>query len=110
MKDKKKKSKSNLPRSSELEIPSRYPLFTNRFREDCRWWCRTDKQTADKVFDLVTAVMKDPFQGIGKPELLKHLDPDTWSRRITREHRLIYRVRKERIDFLQARYHYEESS
>ena len=50
--------------------------------------------------------MKDPFSGIGKPEPLKFLDPDTWSRRIDLEHRLVYRVRAERIDFLKARYHY----
>ena len=43
--------------------------------------------------------MKDPFSGIGKPEPLKFLDPDTWSRRIDLEHRLVYRVRAERIDF-----------
>ncbi|MBC6417623.1 MAG: type II toxin-antitoxin system YoeB family toxin [Prochloron sp. SP5CPC1] len=65
MKDKRKKTKPNLSRLPKLEIPSRYPLFTNRFREDCRWWHRTDKQKADKVFDLVTAVMKDPFHGVG---------------------------------------------
>ncbi len=50
--------------------------------------------------------MKHPFEGIGKPEKLKYIDSDTWSRRIDWEHRLIYRVRQDRVDFLQARYHY----
>ncbi len=52
--------------------------------------------------------MKEPFSGIGKPEPIKYLDPDTWSRRIDLEHRLVYRVSHERIDFLMARYHYKE--
>lgn len=47
-----------------------------------------------------------PFEGLGKPEPLKYSDPDTWSRRIDLEHRLTYRVMDERVDFLQARYHY----
>ncbi len=52
------------------------------------------------------AILRDPFSGIGKPERLRHLDPDTWSRRITQEHRLVYHVADDRITFLQARYHY----
>jgi len=50
--------------------------------------------------------MRDPFVGIGKPEALKHLGPNVWSRRLTGEHRIVYLVRDDRIDFLQARYHY----
>jgi len=56
--------------------------------------------------ELVEATARDPFTGLGKPEPLKHLGPGVWSRRITEEHRLVYRVTHERIDFLQARYHY----
>jgi toxin YoeB len=56
--------------------------------------------------DLVEAVMRDPFVGIGKPELLKNVLAGAWSRRITREHRLVYRVGETEIVFLQARYHY----
>jgi len=52
--------------------------------------------------------MKSPLEGIGKPEPLKFLDSDTWSRRIDLEHRLVYRVTQNRLDFLQARYHYEK--
>jgi Txe/YoeB family toxin of toxin-antitoxin system len=59
-----------------------------------------------RVFDLVEAVLRDPFQGIGKPEPLKYLLAGCWSRRITQEHRLVYRVAGTRIDFLHAKYHY----
>ena len=50
--------------------------------------------------------MRDPFQGIGKPESLKFLGSGVWSRRITQEHRLVYVVGQNRIDFMQCRYHY----
>ena len=84
----------------------RAAVFHPEFREDLRWWVENQRKTALRVLDLVEAVLRDPFQGIGKPERLKYLDPDTWSRRITQEHRLVYRVSAERVDFLQARYHY----
>lgn len=81
-------------------------VFQPEFREDLRFWVKTQRKTAIRVLDLVEAVSRDPFTGIGKPEPLKYLDPNTWSRRITQEHRLVYRVSGRRIDFLQARYHY----
>jgi toxin YoeB len=56
--------------------------------------------------DLVEAILRDPFTGIGKPEPLQSLPPGTWSRRLTEEHRMVYLVGDGRIDFLQARYHY----
>jgi len=76
------------------------------FREDLRHWVDTDRRTALRVLALVEAVMRDPFSGIGKPEPLKYLGPGVWSRRVTQEHRLVYVVSGERVDFLQARYHY----
>ncbi len=81
-------------------------VFQPEFREDLKFWVKTHRKTAIRVLDLVEAVVRDPFAGIGKPEPLKYLDPNTWSRRITQEHRLVYRVTDKRIDFLQARYHY----
>jgi toxin YoeB len=54
----------------------------------------------------VEATLRDPFQGIGKPEALQYVLAGCWSRRITQEHRLVYRVGETRVDFLQARYHY----
>jgi toxin YoeB len=54
----------------------------------------------------VEAVLRDSFTGIGKPEPLKYLAPGVWSRRLTQEHRIVYLVGDDRIDFLQTRYHY----
>ena len=51
-------------------------------------------------------MLRDPFGGIGKPEPLKYLASGAWSRRLTQEHRFVYLVREDRIDFLQSRYHY----
>lgn len=81
-------------------------VFQPEFLEDLRYWVETDRKLALRALDLVEAILRDPFQGIGKPEPLKHLSPGAWSRRLTREHRIVYLVRDERIDFLQARYHY----
>lgn len=66
----------------------------------------TNRKTALRVLDLMEAVVRDPFAGIGKPELLKHLGGNVWSRRINEADRLVYEVFGDRIEFLQARYHY----
>lgn len=84
----------------------RAAAFQPEFREDFRWWVKNDCATALRVFQLIEAVLRDPFQGIGKPEALKYQLAGAWSRRITQEHRLVYKVSGKRIDFLQARYHY----
>ena len=81
-------------------------LFHSEFREDLRYWVKTDRSAAIKVLDLVEAVLRDPFQGLGKPEPLRYLLAGCWSRRISQEHRLVYRVSDEGVDFLMARYHY----
>lgn len=60
-----------------------------------------------RALDLVEAIIREPFSGIGKPEPLKYLASGAWSRRLTQEHRLVYLVREDLIDFLQARYHYQ---
>lgn len=84
----------------------REAVFQPEFREDLRYWVEVDRKIAMRAFDLIEGVMRDPFTGIGKPEPLKYLSPGVWSRRLTQEHRLVYLVRDDRIDFLQARYHY----
>jgi len=84
----------------------REAVFHREFRQDLRFWAETDRKTALRVLELVEAVLRDPFTGIGKPEPLKYVLAGCWSRRITQEHRLVYRVSQGRIDFLQARYHY----
>jgi toxin YoeB len=81
-------------------------VFHPEFREDLRYWIDTDRRIALRALDLVEAIMREPFTGLGKPEPLKHLAPGVWSRRLTQEHRIVYLVRDERVDFLQARYHY----
>lgn len=85
---------------------TRLAVFQPEFREDLRHWVETDRKVALRVLDLVEAIMRDPFVGIGKPEPLRYLAAGTWSRRLTQEHRIVYLVSDTRIDFLQARYHY----
>lgn len=84
----------------------REAVFHLEFRQDLAYWVQTDRKVAVRVLDLVEAAIRDPFTGIGKPEPLRHVLAGCWSRRITQEHRLVYRVVVGRIDFLQARYHY----
>lgn len=81
-------------------------MFQPEFHDDLRWWVKTDRKAALRVLDLVDAVLRDPFGGVGKPEPLKYLGSGVWSRRVTQEHRLVYLVQDDRVDFLQARYHY----
>ena len=80
--------------------------FQRQFIEDLAYWVREDRKLALRVLDLVTAVLREPFSGIGKPEPLKGMGADVWSRRIDQRHRLVYVVYRDRVDFLQARYHY----
>jgi toxin YoeB len=93
-------------RKSRRSSETRLAVFHAEFRDDLRWWIRTDRRTALRVLELAEAVLRDPFEGVGKPEPLKFYLHGCWSRRVTQEHRLVYLVRDERIDFLQARYQY----
>lgn len=90
-----------MPRGAERDA-----VFHREFLEDLRFWGKTNRTVALRVLELVEAALRDPFQGIGKPEALKFVLAGCWSRRVTQEHRLVYRVSETRIDFLQARYHY----
>ena len=85
---------------------ARLAVFQPEFIEDLRYWVETDRRTARRLLELVEAVLRDPFDGIGKPEPLKYLGGDVWSRRITKEHRCIYLVKADRVEFLHGRYHY----
>lgn len=84
----------------------RAAVFHPEFREDLRYWVRTDRRVAPRALEIVEAILRDPFEGIGKPEPLKYMASGTWSRRLTQEHRIVYLVTNDRVDFLQARYHY----
>jgi toxin YoeB len=89
-----------------LKGKQRDSVFQAEFRDDLVYWVKTDRKVALRAFDLIEAIMRDPFTGLGKPEPLKYLSTGAWSRRLTQEHRIVYLVRDDRIDFLQARYHY----
>ena len=81
-------------------------VFQPEFVADLRYWVKANRKTSSRVFDLIEAVLRDPFSGIGKPEPLKYLGSGVWSRRLTEEHRLVYLASEDRVDFLQTRYHY----
>lgn len=85
---------------------AREAVFAPNFRDDLRFWVDTHRKTALRVFDLIDAILRDPFAGIGKPEPLKHLGPGLWSRRLTQSDRVVYLVEDNRVIFLQARFHY----
>jgi toxin YoeB len=92
-----------------LDLPvkvDREAVFHPEFRQDLRYWVETDRKIARRALELIEGILRDPFTGIGKPEPLKYVLAGCWSRRLTQEHRLVYRVSERRIDFLQALYHY----
>ena len=84
----------------------RSAVLQNECREDLRYWVDTNRKVALRLLDLMEAALRDPYAGIGKPEHLKHMGGNVWSRRITEADRLVYEVFADRIEFLQARYHY----
>ncbi len=84
----------------------REAVFDPSFLEDLTYWTRTDRRLALRILKLVEAILRDPFDGIGKPEPLRGELAGRWSRRIDIEHRLVYQVADDRVHFLGARYHY----
>lgn len=85
---------------------ARIAAFQSECLEDLAWWVKTDARIARKILALVRECLRTPFTGTGKPEALKGPLSGSWSRRLTQEHRLVYLVLDDRIEFLQARYHY----
>ena len=79
-------------------------ILDRDFLADLRYWTETQPRIAIKILSLVEEISRDPLRGTGKPEPLK--TSNTWSRRITQEHRLVYRVDKNQVFLLQCRYHY----
>ena len=76
--------------------------------EDYVYWQQNDQKVLQSINDLIRDIRRDPFKGLGKPEPLKHSLAGWWSRRITREHRLVYRVtgrNAELLEIIQCRYH-----
>lgn len=80
--------------------------FTPNGWDDYQYWIKNDKALVKRINLLITQILRTPFEGIGKPEALKHQLAGYWSRRITDEHRLVYAVEDEQIVILAARHHY----
>jgi len=81
-------------------------LFDQKAFEDYQFWVKTDPKTALRIGELIKDILRDPFKGIGKPEPLKHDWKGYWSRRITDEHRLVYKVDQEHVIIASCRFHY----
>jgi toxin YoeB len=80
--------------------------FSTQAWEDYLYWNATDKKIFKKINTLIKECQRTPFDGIGKPEPLKHELAGAWSRRIDREHRLVYRVKDGALEIAQSRHHY----
>lgn len=74
--------------------------------KDLNYWQKSNPKKLERIRELIESVMIDPDSGIGKPELLKYLNEETYSRRIDREHRMVYSVRSNRLIIKQLRFHY----
>ena len=81
-------------------------LFLEDAWQDYIYWLKTDKAVLKRINELIKDCMRQPFYGVGKPEPLKFNMSGCWSRRITSEHRLVYRVENESLILIQCRYHY----
>jgi toxin YoeB len=81
-------------------------LFSGHAWEDYLYWQRTDRKILDRINQLIKDIQRSPFQGIGKPEPLKHGLAGYWSRRINDEHRMVYKLEKKSLLLAQLRYHY----
>jgi toxin YoeB len=82
-------------------------VFTPHGRQDYTYWLAADRATLKRINRLIDEALRDPTDGIGKPEPLRHLLAGAWSRRIGEEHRLVYLVEDEDLVILQARFHYK---
>lgn len=99
---------SNPDPSSKTQNDSRVLAFDLRFLEDLTFWVETNRKVALRLLALVEEIRRTPFDGTGKPERLKYQSGNVWSRRLTEKDRIVYLVSDHQIDFLQARYHYDD--
>jgi toxin YoeB len=81
-------------------------IFAAEAWEDYRYWQEIDKKAVRRIHELLKDTMRNPFAGIGKPEPLRHALAGYWSRRITEEHRMVYKVEKNDLMIAQLCYHY----
>jgi toxin YoeB len=83
-------------------------LWADEAREDYLWFAQHDPALHERINRLIEEIQKTPFAGIGKPEPLKHELAGYWSRRVSEEHRLVYKVTATEIRIAQCRYHYQQ--
>ena len=81
-------------------------VFAEKAWEDYLYWQKTDKKILKRINALIKDITRDPFEGIGKPEPLKHALSGYWSRRINEEHRIVYKIQDDSLLIAQLRYHY----
>ncbi len=81
-------------------------LFSENAWEDYLFWQKTDKKTLKRINKLIKDIQRNKYEGLGKPEALKHNLSGFWSRRITNEHRIVYKIENNSILIAQLRYHY----
>lgn len=81
-------------------------LWVEQSWEDYLYWQKTDKKLLKRINLLIKEIQRQPFEGVGDPEPLRYNLSGYWSRRINREHRLVYKVTDEAVLILQCRYHY----
>jgi len=81
-------------------------IFAEKAWEDYLYWQKTDKKILNRINALIKEIKRSPFEGIGKPEPLKHALSGYWSRRINDEHRFVYKIDQDAILIAQLRYHY----
>lgn len=82
-------------------------FVSDEFEQDLLFWKKNDQKVVTKIHQLLSAIVSNPFSGIGKPEPLRYRLSGCWSRRINREHRLIYRIVNDELQLLTCRYHYK---
>jgi len=82
-------------------------VFSKSAFEDYINWSKDDKKIFNKINDLIKEISRTPFSGKGKPEALKNELSGFWSRRINKEHRLVYKVDDDNIYIIACKYHYE---
>ena len=81
-------------------------LFTDQSWDDYQYWIKNDKKQLKRINLLIKEIQRNPFEGVGKPEPLKHQLQGCWSRRIDQQHRLVYEVTDEQLRIIACRFHY----
>ncbi|MFN6464446.1 MAG: Txe/YoeB family addiction module toxin [Nostoc sp. DedVER02] len=92
----------------QLEESLRKSVFNDQFKQDINYWKKTSPKKLARIRQLMEGIMQDPFKGKGHPKPLKYQGSDVWSRKIDEKHRIVYLVSVDQIDFLQARFHYDD--